>query len=75
MDLLLIGLATAFNLIIIKVKVEKRRWGDAALDTGTLFLLGIAFGGSYAGLVVATISSAIISLYLLAFPPKIPSFS
>lgn len=70
MELLLIGIVTAFNLIIIKIKVEKARYGDTSLDIFTLFLLGVAFAGTYAGLVVATIASAIISLYLLAFLPK-----
>jgi len=29
--------------------------------------------GSYAGLVVSTIASAVISIYLFIFPPKLPS--
>ena len=70
MTLLLIGLATAFNLIIIKIKVEKLRYGDAFLDATTLILLTIVFGGTYTGEVVASIASAFISIYLLIFPPK-----
>ena len=75
MELLVIGIATAFNLIIIKVKIELRRYLDAILDLGVLATLSLVFGGSFAGLVTATISSAIISIYLLLSPPRIISHS
>lgn len=70
MEYLLIALATAFNILIIKTKLEHKRYEDAALDAGMLVLLSLVFGGSYGGLVVATISSAIISLFLLWNPPQ-----
>jgi len=75
MGFLLIGIATAFNLLIIKYKLEHRRYEDATLDAAILFGLAAIFSGSYGGLVVATISSAIISLYLLASPPRFLSSS
>lgn len=68
-----IGIATAFNFLILKWKVEHARYADAALDVFTLTILSFLFSGSYAGLVVATVASALISLYLLAFPPRIPA--
>lgn len=58
------------NVLIIKWKAEKKRYEDAAFDAALLILLSWVFSGSYGGLVVATISSAIISLYLIASPPK-----
>jgi hypothetical protein len=67
---LLIGLATAFNLLIIKHKLEKHRYEDGIIDMSILLVLTLVFGGSYGGLVVATITSAIISLYFLASPPR-----
>ena len=70
---LIIGIATAFNFLILKWKFEHARYMDALLDLGTLAILSFLFSGSYAGLVVATVASAVISLYLLAFPPKITS--
>jgi uncharacterized membrane protein len=66
---LLIALATAFNLLIIKHKLEKHRYEDGITDLVILAVLTVVFGGSYGGLVVATITSAIISLYFLANPP------
>jgi hypothetical protein len=69
MEFLIIGIATALNIIIIKMKLEKKRWEDATLDASLLVLITIVFGGSYAGLVVGTIASMVISFYLYASPP------
>ena len=70
MEALLIGIATAFNALIIKWKVEKLRYEDAALDVLVLVVLASLFSGSMGGMVIATISSFIVSIYLLASPPK-----
>lgn len=72
MEFTLIGIATAFNLIIIKVKYELKRYSDATLDFVILAILSFIFGNSFGGLVVATITSAIFSIYLLLYPPKLP---
>ena len=73
--LLAIGCAVAFNMLVIKVKFERARWADGSLDLFLLALLSFLFMGSYAGLVVSTIASAIISVYLYIFPPKLPAFN
>jgi hypothetical protein len=70
MEFLIIGMATAMNVLIIKWKLEKKRYEDAGFDAAILVLLSLVFSGTYGGLVVATIASAIISLYLIASPPK-----
>ena len=70
MEFLIIGLATAFNVLVIKVKLEKFRYEDAAFDGLLLIGLSLIFSGTYGGMVVATISSAIISVYFMASPPK-----
>ena len=70
MEFLIIGLATAFNILVIKIKLERLRYEDAAFDALLLIALSMVFGGTYAGMVVATISSAIISVYFMASPPK-----
>ena len=67
---LIIGVATAFNLLIIKHKFETARYEDGIFDLSLLIILASVFANSFGGLVVATISSAIISLYLLASPPS-----
>lgn len=69
MDVLLLGIVTALNLIFVKVKFEKGRWEDAIFDLFTLVVLTIVFSGSYGGLVIATVTSLIISVYLFFSPP------
>ena len=69
MQILIIAVATAGNLIIIKWKFEHDRNEDALLDATILILLAIVFGKTIAGLQIATITSVIVSLYLLISPP------
>jgi hypothetical protein len=70
LEALLIGIATSFNFLVIKWKLEKHRYEDAALDFAILAILASVFGGSLGGMVIATIASFIVSLYLIASPPK-----
>lgn len=63
------AIALAFNLLIIYWKFRKERHGDAILDTMALVALATVFGGSTQSLQVATIASAIISIFLWFVPP------
>ena len=56
--------------MIIKWKLEKSRYEDAILDGFILILLASVFANSLGGLVIATITSFMVSIYLLASPPK-----
>jgi len=71
MELAIIGVVVAFNFLVIYAKVSAKRYLDAILDVTLLATISVLFGGSYAGLVVATVASAIISIYLFFKPPKI----
>lgn len=71
MEFLLIGLAVAFNIIVIKAKLERGRIADGIMDTAFLILVTVVFSGSYGALVVGTIASAFFSIYLMISPPKI----
>lgn len=70
MDAILIALATSFNFLIIKWKLEKARYEDAGFDVVIMFTLSSLFHGSMGGMVVAMISSFIVSIYFLFSPPK-----
>ena len=69
---LIIGIAVAFNFLVIKAKLERQRYADAGLDASLLVVISLLFSGSFGGLVTATIASAIVSIYLFFFPPKLP---
>lgn len=69
MEVVIVGLVTAFNVLVIKWKLEHRKYEDAILDTVLLLGLSYVFAGTYAGMVVATITSLVISIYFLISPP------
>lgn len=70
MEYLIIGLAVAFNLLIVLWKFQKGRILDAIIDGSLLVLVAMVFSGTYGALVVGTVGSAVVSLYLLVNPPK-----
>jgi len=61
---LVLGLALAFNTIIIIYKFKNDRVFDALLDAGILATIASIFGGSTQSLTVGTIGSAVVSIYL-----------
>ena len=67
---LIIGIATAFNILVIKWKLEKGRIADGIFDACCLILLAGVMGGSLGGLIIGTIASACISISLFISPPK-----
>lgn len=69
MELLIIGVVTFLNLLFIKVKYERKRYEDAFFDLALLVLLSLVFGGSFSGLVVATVTSLLLSIYFFFSPP------
>lgn len=72
MEFLIIGLAVAANIIFILFKYERERYTDMTLDMLLLITIAILFSGSYGALVIGTIASLVISIYLYFSPPKIP---
>lgn len=70
MEILIMGLATFFNFMILKWKFEHRRYADLALDVATLAIISYLFSGSMTGMAIGMIASAFMSFYLLIFPPK-----
>lgn len=70
MYLLIVGIAVAFNLLVIKFKYDRQRYADALLDLTLLALIAVFFSGSFNALVTGTIASAIISVVLLFSPTK-----
>jgi len=68
--ILILSFAMIFNFIVIKIKLEKQRYIDAAIDAGVFALLSYMFMGSLTGIVMAGTSSFLFSIYLLFFPPK-----
>jgi hypothetical protein len=68
MEILIMGIALAFNILIVLWKFQRNRVSDAIVDAGLLVLIAIVFSGSTASLMIGTVASAIISVYLLFSP-------
>lgn len=70
-SVLVMGIATAFNVLVVLKKVELKRYQDAIFDISILVMLGLALQGSLGGMMVATTASAIVSIYFMFNPPKL----
>jgi len=68
--ILLGGVATAFNFIIILHKLRNGRIVDSLIDLGTAITIGAMFVGTLTGMAIGMMASAIISIYLWFFPIK-----
>lgn len=68
MSLILMGICVFFNFVVIIRKFRKARYADASLDTALFVIVMFMFSGSYNALVVGTIASALVSVYLFFNP-------
>jgi len=71
--ILLAGIATAFNFVIILHKLRNGRIMDSMVDLGTAIALSGMFVGTLTGMSIAMMASAIISIYLWFYPMEIMS--
>lgn len=69
MEFLILGLVVAVNFIIVKMKLDRKRWEDAVFDIAVLLIIMALFSGSYAGLIVGSVASLFMSLFFFASPP------
>ncbi len=75
MEAMILGIIVALNIIVVLWKLRHHRILDGMLDGGALIVVTKIFAGGAASLTIGAIGSLIVSLYLLLFPPKLPSFS
>lgn len=70
MEFIILGIALAFNLLVIKEKFQRGRTEDGTMDLFLLVIISFFFSGSYGALAIGSIASAIISVWLFINPPK-----
>lgn len=70
MEMIFLGIALAFNVLVILYKYSKDRFLDAVLDFGILATLSLVFGQTITGLIIVTYASAIISVILYFYLKK-----
>lgn len=69
MEYVLIGIISAFNLVVILHKFKRNRIEDGIFDVLLFILLVMMFNGSYSGMVVGMVASLCVSAYLWFCPP------
>ncbi len=69
--ILIVAIATFINLVVIYVKIQMKKYEHAIVDAGLFMLIVYLFNGSVAGMQVGMIASALMSIFLLIFPPKL----
>lgn len=70
MEFLIVGIVTAFNIIVIMMKFNHNRESEAFLDMALFGVILWLTSGSLGGMIVGMIASAFISIYLYFSPPK-----
>ena len=73
--LVFVAISVLVNIMFIKMKFERGRNLDAIVDAILLAGVMIVFAGSFSALVVGTISSMFISIYLWFSKIKVPTQS
>lgn len=70
MEAAVIGIATAFNFIVILFKFKRHRYEDACFDLAIFIVISYMFAGTISGMSVGMVASAIVSIWLWFDPPK-----
>ncbi len=70
MEALVIGIATAFNFIVIMYKFKRGRYEDAIFDTLIFIAISYMFAGTISGMSVGMVASAVVSIWLWFDPPE-----
>lgn len=74
MDIIIVGIVTAINLMVLWKKFTLGRYLDLALDITAISILAPHFGGTQGGMYVAMIASLIITITLYFKPPRLPEW-
>lgn len=70
-EIIVIGLAIAFNFIILYIKYQRKRYGDLFMDVSVLLMLAYLFGGTIMGMAAAMVGGMLVSIFLFfAHKPK-----
>lgn len=71
MTYFIIGVAVALNVIVVLWKFKRGDWLNGLVDGTLLVAVAVLFSGSTALLIIGTIGSLFISLYLIVSPFRI----
>ena len=64
------SIAGFVNFVMLKHKLEKKRYVDFSLDLTVMIILAWLFIGTLSGMAIALTTSSLFSIYLWFWPPK-----
>lgn len=68
MELAIIGLVVALNILIVLNKFQREDYINASIDASLLVLVALVFSVSTAALIIGSIGSLVVSIYLIFQP-------
>ena len=71
MEYLIIGVAVAINILVVIWKLQSGRAFNGIIDGVLLVLVAVTFSNSLGALIIGTIGSLLVSLYLTVKPFKV----
>ena len=71
---IMLGIAVAFNFIVILRKWKLKRYFDSTVDCSILAIICFLFSGTFSALVTGTLASAAVSIWLYFNPIALSEF-
>ena len=73
-ELFILSIFVILNFIILRIKIDKRRFTDTFVDLAVMLFLTYLFNGTYKGMIVAMVSGFIFSVYLYFYPVSLKDY-
>jgi len=73
-ELFVLSIFVILNFIILRIKIDKRRFADTIVDLSVMLFLTFLFNGTYKGMIVAMVSGFVFSVYLYFYPISLKDY-
>jgi hypothetical protein len=73
-ELFILSIFVILNFIILRIKIDKKRFTDSIVDISVMLFLAFIFNGTYKGMIVAMVSGFVFSIYLYFYPISLKDY-
>ena len=73
-EIFILSIFVILNFIILRIKIDKKRFADTIVDLSVMLFLTFLFSGTYKGMIVAMISGFVFSVYLYFYPISLKDY-
>lgn len=74
LELFILSIFVILNFIILRIKIDNKRYMDTVVDLSVMLFLTFLFNGTYKGMIVAMVSGFIFSVYLYYYPISLKNY-